>query len=101
MLTVENFIHSGRREANAISADVYPHLSDMFFLSRVNEDMLGLRCECAWGKLQYRETRSAVERKKRYFVNCSFLGDSPASRFLVADVSELFIGSIFIGILGV
>jgi hypothetical protein len=31
--------------------------------------MLGLRSECAWGKLQYKETRSAVERMTWYFIN--------------------------------
>ena len=35
--------------------------------------------------------------KKEDFVICSFLGNSPASEFLIADVSEFLIGSIFIG----
>jgi len=30
-------------------------------------------------------------------VICSFLGNSPASEFHIADISELTIGSIFIG----
>jgi len=34
---------------------------------------------------------------KLRFVICSFLGNSPASGFLIADVSVLLIGSIFIG----
>jgi hypothetical protein len=40
-----------------------------FFWREGNEDMLGLRRERAWSKLQYKETRSAMERMKWYFIN--------------------------------
>ena len=41
----------------------------VFFWLEGNEDMLGLRSECAWSKLQYKETRSAVQRMKWYLIN--------------------------------
>ena len=34
--------------------------------------MLGLRSECAWGKLEHKATGSAVEREKRYFIYSVF-----------------------------